>query len=82
LVLALEVTEEELVRRLLNRGLTSGRTDDTDEAVIRKRFSVYTQETSPVAGYYQQSGKFQSIAGEGTVEGIGEALCKAIDAVR
>jgi adenylate kinase len=82
IVLALDVTEEELVRRLLNRGLTSGRTDDTDEAVIRKRFSVYTQETSPVAVYYQQSDKFKSIPGEGSVEGIGEALCTAIDAIR
>ena len=82
IVLALDVTEEELVRRLLNRGLTSGRTDDTDETVIRKRFSVYTQETSPVAVYYQQSDKFKSIPGEGSVEGIGEALCAAIDAVR
>ncbi len=82
IVLALDVTEEELVRRLLNRGLTSGRTDDSDEAVIRKRFSVYTQETSPVAVYYQQSDKFKSIPGEGSVEGIGVALCAAIDAVR
>jgi adenylate kinase len=82
IVLALDVTEEELVRRLLNRGLTSGRTDDTDETVIRKRFSVYTQETSPVAVYYQQSDKFKSIPGEGSVEGIGEALRAAIDAVR
>jgi adenylate kinase len=82
IVLALDVTEEELVRRLLNRGLTSGRTDDTDEAVIRKRFSVYTQETSPVAVYYQQSDKFKSIPGEGSVEGIGEAIRAAIDAVR
>ena len=82
LVLALEVNEEELVRRLLNRGKTSGRSDDTDETVIRKRFAVYMQETSPVADYYKQTGKFQSIPGEGTVEGIGEALCAAIDAAR
>lgn len=82
LVLALEVTEEELVRRLLNRGKTSGRSDDTDESIIRKRFAVYREETSPVALYYQQNGKFKSIAGEGTVEGIGQALCQAIDSVR
>lgn len=82
LVLALEVTEEELVRRLLNRGKTSGRSDDSDEAVIRKRFAVYTQETSPVAGHYQQAGKFQSIPGEGSVESISQALCSAIDAAR
>jgi adenylate kinase len=81
LVLALEVTEEELVRRLLNRGKTSGRTDDTDESVIRNRFSVYMQETRPVAGYYERTGKYKSIPGEGTVESIGAALCAAIDAV-
>lgn len=81
LVLALEVTEEELVRRLLNRGKTSGRSDDTDELVIRKRFSVYMQETSPVAAYYQQTGKFKSIPGEGSVDEIGTALRAAVDAV-
>jgi adenylate kinase len=79
LVLALEVSEEELVKRLLNRGKTSGRTDDTDETVIRKRFNVYTNETSPVAEHYKKAGKFVSIAGEGTVEGIFHSLCDAID---
>ena len=48
-VLALEVGEEELVKRLLNRGKTSGRSDDTNEEVIRKRFAVYSSETSAVA---------------------------------
>jgi adenylate kinase len=67
---------------LLNRGKTSGRSDDSDESVIRKRFAVYQEETSPVAGHYQQAGKFKSIAGEGTVDGISEALCAAIDAAR
>lgn len=78
-VLALEVNEEELVKRLLNRGKTSGRSDDTDESVIRKRFSVYNNETSPVAEHYKRAKKFQSIKGEGTVDDIFERLCEAID---
>ena len=44
-VIALDVLEEELVKRLLKRGETSGRSDDTNEAVIRKRFLVYKTET-------------------------------------
>jgi adenylate kinase len=78
-VLALEVGEEELVKRLLNRGKTSGRTDDTDESVIRKRFSVYNLETSPVADYYKKAKKFYAIKGEGTVEEIFERLSGTID---
>lgn len=78
-VLALEVGEEELVKRLLNRGKTSGRSDDTDEAVIRKRFAVYNSETSAVAEHYKGAGKFHSIKGEGSIDDIFNALCKAID---
>jgi len=79
LVLALEVSEEELVKRLLNRGKTSGRSDDTDEAVIRKRFTVYTNETEPVAGHYRQLKKFNSIKGEGSVDEIFGAIKNVID---
>lgn len=78
-VLALDVTESELINRLLNRGKTSGRSDDTDENVIKKRFTVYTNETSPVADYYKKSRKFKSIPGEGSVDEINAALRQAID---
>jgi adenylate kinase len=78
-VLALEVSEEELVKRLLNRGKTSGRSDDTNEEVIRKRFNVYSNETSPVADHYKKARKFQSIKGEGTVDDIFRAIADAID---
>ena len=78
-VLALDVTEAELINRLLNRGKTSGRSDDTDENVIKKRFAVYTNETSPVADYYKKSRKFKSIPGEGSVDEINAALRQAID---
>ena len=78
-VLALEVSEEELVKRLLNRGKTSGRSDDTNEEVIRKRFAVYNSETAAVAEHYKRARKFQSIKGEGTIDEIFLFLCEAID---
>jgi adenylate kinase len=79
LVLALEVTEEELVKRLLNRGKTSGRSDDTNETVIHKRFTVYKNETAPIAEHYKKLKKFQAIKGEGSIEEIFDSLCQAID---
>jgi adenylate kinase len=78
-VLALDVTEEELVKRLLNRGKTSGRSDDTNEEVIRRRFAVYESETTPVAHHYMEANKFESIPGEGSVDDIFEAISHAIN---
>jgi adenylate kinase len=78
-VLALEVDEEELTRRLVRRGETSGRSDDTSEDVIRQRFSVYKKDTEPVAGYYKEQGKFEVVKGMGTVDDIFEALRGCIE---
>lgn len=78
-VIALDVSEEELVKRLLNRGLTSGRSDDTNEEVIRKRFAVYQNETTPVAVHYKNADKFTSIKGEGSVDEIFSSISEAID---
>jgi adenylate kinase len=78
-VLALEVTEEELVKRLVKRGETSGRSDDTDEQVIRKRFSVYKNETEPVAEYYNAQGKLERIQGEGSIDEIFSKLSTCIE---
>ncbi len=78
-VLALEVGEEELVQRLLNRGLTSGRSDDTNESVIRARITEYKNKTTVVADYYQQFNKVVHIKGEGTVDEIFAALSKEIE---
>lgn len=77
-VLALDVTEDELVRRLLERGKTSGRSDDSDEAVIRRRFAVYKAETEPVAHYYEKQNKFEHIAGEGSIDDIFQRVSNAI----
>ena len=79
-VLALEVTEEELVKRLLGRGATSGRSDDTNETIIRARIKEYHDKTTAVATYYAQFNKVVSIKGEGTVESIYADLKKEIDA--
>lgn len=78
-VLALEVSEEELVRRLLKRGETSGRSDDTNEEVIRKRFAVYQKDTAAVAEHYKALGKFEAIKGVGSVEEIFISLSNAIE---
>ena len=78
-VLALAVSEEELVNRLLNRGLTSGRTDDNNEEVIRERIAEYHRKTSAVADYYTRFNKVITIPGEGTVDEIFESLSAEID---
>lgn len=79
-VLALQVGQEELIERLLNRGKTSGRSDDVNEDIIRARISEYENKTAPVAGYYNQFGKVVRIKGEGDIESIFDALCSEIEA--
>lgn len=78
-MLALDVTEEELIRRLLKRGETSDRSDDNNENVIRERIKVYHNKTSVVADYYKTFDKVVMIKGEGSVDNIFERLCKVID---
>lgn len=79
-VIALEVVEEELIKRLVKRGETSGRSDDTNEEVIRKRFAVYKDETEPVADHYKRQGKFEAIRGVGTIDEIFNAVSTLIEA--
>ncbi len=78
-MLALEVNEEELVKRLLKRGETSGRSDDTNDHVIRERIEEYHRKTAPVADHYKKAGKAVYVKGEGSVDEIFAALCKEID---
>jgi adenylate kinase len=78
-VLALNVSEGELVSRLLNRGLTSGRSDDIKEDVIRARIIEYHNKTSAVADYYNQFDKVVLVKGEGSVDEIFNLLCAEID---
>jgi len=78
-MLALEVSEEELVKRLLKRGQTSGRIDDNNDAVIRERIIEYNKKTSPVAEHYKKLNKVIMINGEGSVDEIFSDLCREID---
>lgn len=80
LVLALEVPDEELTKRILNRAITSGRTDDTEE-VIKKRVEEYRAKTEIVASHYDAMDKVERIKGEGTVEEIFEKLSNEIDKI-
>jgi len=79
-MLALEVNEEELIKRLLNRASTSGRADDADESIVRNRIAVYNRETAPVADYYRSQNKYRGVLGVGSVEEITTRLCAELDA--
>ena len=79
LMLALDVHEDELVKRLLNRGKDSGRADDKDENIIRNRINVYNQQTAIVSDFYSKQNKFEKIDGVGSVEAIFDRLCLAIN---
>lgn len=79
MVLSLEVPEDELVRRLLERGQTSGRSDDANEDVVKNRIVEYHNKTAPVADHYAKFGKLRKVKGDGTIEATFELLCKEID---
>ncbi|WP_413666184.1 adenylate kinase [Mucilaginibacter sp. Mucisp86] len=76
---ALEVNDDELERRLLDRGKESGRADDANPEVIRKRIKEYNDKTAPVAGFYQNQNKFKNINGVGSVDDIFGALVDVIE---
>ena len=78
-MLALDVSEDELIKRLLKRGETSGRSDDNNENVIRARITEYRNKTAIVADYYKKFDKVVMVKGEGTVEDIFNRLGMEID---
>lgn len=80
-LLALEVDDEEIVKRILMRAKDSGRPDDSDENIVRNRIAVYKNETTPVFDYYSEKGKSHSIIGIGSIEAIFERLQDVIDQV-
>jgi len=77
--LALEVDNEELTKRILLRGKSSGRADDQDEATVRKRIEEYTNKTSPLKEYYKKQGKLRTVNGIGEIDEIFGALCREIE---
>ena len=80
-LIMLDVPDEELKTRLLKRGETSGRSDDTDPEIIQNRLDVYKSTTFPVFDYYFKSGKSCKVWGVGSLEMIFERLCLEIDRV-
>jgi adenylate kinase len=78
-MLALEVEEKELIKRLLLRGKDSGRADDKNESVIANRIAEYNKKTAPLKEYYSAQSKFYSINGIGKIDEIFDRLCIAID---
>ena len=78
-MLALEVDENELIKRLLERGKSSGRADDQDAGIIKNRIQVYENETAVLKTYYANQNKFFGIEGIGSIDSITLGLCKAID---
>jgi adenylate kinase len=74
----LDVPEEILMERLINRGKQTGRTDDNEET-IKKRLVVYHSQTSPLKEWFKKENKYQQIKGHGELETIFTDLCNAID---
>ena len=80
-MVALEVDDEELTRRLLNRGKESGRPDDQDESIIRQRVNEYNAKTLPLKSYYEGQGRFTGISGIGSIEEIFGSICQVVEGV-
>jgi len=78
-LIAMDVPEEELVKRLLGRGESSGRADDMDENIIRNRIAVYNSETAPVFEYYKSKNKSKLIPGTGSKDEIFNRLTTVIN---
>lgn len=76
--IALEADEDELTARLLERGKTSGRTDDTDEIKIRTRFAEYNAKTAPLIEFYKKQNKLHSVNGIGEIDQITERIASII----
>ncbi len=79
MMLALEVNDEELIKRLLSRGKESGRPDDQNERIIRNRIDEYNNKTAPLKEYYSSQNKFRIVNGIGSVDDIFNSLCSAIE---
>lgn len=81
-MIALDVPEDELIHRLVERGKVSGRRDDADERVIRGRIEVYDNQTRVVSDYYSAQGKYCQIDGMGSIDEIFGRLCEVVDSIK
>ena len=81
-MIALEVSDEELKKRLLLRGKDSGRADDANPEVIQNRINIYNRDTAPLKNFYKEQGKYRCVEGLGTIEDIFDRLCNEIDLLK
>ncbi len=77
-IIILQVSDREIINRILERAKTSGRSDDADEAIIRNRIDVYREETLPVLNFYEEKEISHSVDGLGSIEEIFDRLCKVV----
>lgn len=80
-VVGLEVNEDDLIDRMLQRGKESGRADDNLET-IRERLNVYHNQTSPLRDFYIKDGKYHAIDGNGKVEQVFSSIKESIDKIK
>jgi len=80
-MVALEVEDEVLVERLLERGKTSGRSDDADEKIIRNRIKEYYDKTAILKNFYTTQKKYYGVDGVGSINEITLRLSEVIDAL-
>jgi len=72
------LNEEDALQRILKRARDQGRTDDANEAIVRKRMATFHEKTEPVIKQYKAEGRMIEIAGEGTVDTLYEKLKEAL----
>ena len=80
--LSLVVEDEILEKRLLERGKTSGRSDDADENIIRNRIKEYYTKTAEVAELYKKQGKYVEVNGVGEIAEIAEKLYAEVEKIK
>ena len=78
-LIALDVDDQEIINRILERAKTSGRADDADEEIIRNRIQVYKGETAPVFDFYNEDGRSHKVHGVGSIDEIFNRLCNLVD---
>jgi len=79
LVIGLDVPNDKLVNRLLERGKTSGRNDDQSEDKINRRLEEYDKKTKPLIVFYENQNKFYSIDGVGSLNDVNNRLINVVD---
>ncbi|MDA3953927.1 MAG: adenylate kinase [Bacteroidales bacterium] len=79
LMISIVVDENILIERLLNRAKECDRPDDREEEIIYKRLEIYNETTACVKDYYKSLGKYESIEGNGEIDGIFDKICTVIE---